>query len=123
MAAPGHPSSARQGERIVPRTTVTLHLHGLDLPMELLDLSLGGFAATSPRPFKPTVTHRFTIAVPDHGLSLGIVAKSVYSRAMPAAEEMTFVTGWAFMTGASPADKLAISQLFEAARGTGGGGT
>ena len=105
----------RRSLRLIPTVPVVVRLDSSDLPMELYDLSLGGFAVLAERPFAPGMTHRFTFEVPSEGLTVTIVAKAVHGRASTKPETLRFVTGWEFMFARTDADRAAIALLFETA--------
>lgn len=88
-----------------------MSVEGWDVEMELSNLSVGGFAIICRRPFKPGMTHRFTISSPSYGLSVTVVAKAVHSRPSDEGGELQFKSGWEFMLGVSPDDKAAISLM------------
>jgi len=102
----------RRTERVAPSTELIVQLQGSDLPVELWDVSLGGFAIRCRRPFHIGMTHRFVFTAVADGRSTTLVAKAVHSRASSDAGDLRFVTGWEFMSARSRLDQAAISQLF-----------
>lgn len=109
--------NGRRTERVVPTNEVIVQLNGSDTILKLYDLSLGGFAILSGRPFAPGMTHRFTFTAPSDQVTVTIVAKAIHSRAAPDDQALRFITGWEFMFGRSEDERTAIARLFQAATG------
>jgi hypothetical protein len=105
----------RRSARIVPTAHLTVTIPTLAVPLELRNLSFGGFAISAPRPFKTGLTHRFTFAA-DNGLEVTLVAKAVHCYASLVNDQQVFVTGWEFMLGSADVTDAGIRQLIDAAR-------
>lgn len=104
----------RKHVRIVPSGHLKVSIVNSPLPVELHDLSLGGFALTASRPFPIGLTHRFLFAT-SSGVEVTLVAKAIhcYSRLVDGVQ--SFVTGWEFMAGSAELTEAALAQLMDAA--------
>lgn len=96
--------SRRKSERIIPTTPVTIRVHDLNVPMLLVDLSLGGFGSYSKRAFKVGETYRFTISLPEHDMSVQLAAEIVHARMVRVEGGVAYVTGWKFLVWADEHD-------------------
>ena len=105
----------RRTPRLVPTGHLAVSIASQPLPIELRNLSFGGFAIAAPRPFKVGLTHRFTFSN-DTGLQVNLVAKAVHCHARPVDNEQMFVSGWEFLTASADAADAAIGQLLDAAQ-------
>ena len=85
---------ARQAIRRVPTSGVTGWVEGLGLPVQVCDLSQGGFAILAVQPFEPGAVHRFTFTV-ESGSSFQILARAAHCSEFVTGEEQ-FVSGWEF---------------------------
>ena len=94
-------------------TDLRVEIAGLGLPVEVRDLSRGGFATVASKGFWRGMTHRFTFASPS-GFVISLVAKAVRSYSLPQGSEPKFVTGWEFMAGSMDRTEKAIGQLTDA---------
>jgi hypothetical protein len=108
-------SARRRSARIVPTGHLVVSIPGLATPLELRNMSFGGFAIAAGRPFKTGFTHRFQFAN-DSGLEVILVAKAVHCYATLIDDRPLFVSGWEFMAGSAEQTELAIGQLLEAAQ-------
>ncbi len=77
------------------------------LPVEVKDLSLGGFAMSCAKPFSPGMTQDFTFAT-EGGFSFGMVAKAMHCTEAPGGR---FISVWQFCKTAG--DDILIRQLLE----------
>jgi hypothetical protein len=89
---------------------ITVTVEGwVGLPVELKDLSHGGFGIICGKPFSPGMTQDFMFAT-SQGFSFGIVAKAVHCAELPGAR---FISGWQFCK--SEGDDILIAQLVDEA--------
>ncbi len=83
----------RRDVRHLPTTRIAVAVEDLGgLPVELFDLSGGGFAIISSKPFWTGMTYRFCFTTAS-GRTFRFAAKSVHSSEMV---EDTFISGWEF---------------------------
>jgi hypothetical protein len=101
----------RRTARLAVNGQVQVAISGLDLTLELRDLSFGGFGMTAPRPFWKGMTHRFVFSTPA-GRSISLVAKMIHCSAVRA--EQGYISGWEFMPGTSDRTEKAIGDLLDA---------
>ena len=104
-------ASRRRAARLLVHGQVQVAISGLDLPVELRDLSFCGFGIQAPRQFFKGMTHWFTFSTAA-GSSVSLVAKAVHCYNV--AGEKAFVSGWEFMAGTSDRTEKAINELLTA---------
>ena len=112
---PGSGQARRRSARFVPTAHLTIRITTLEVPLDLRDLSFGGFAISAPRPFKTGLTHWFTFST-DKGLGVTLVAKAVHCYASLVNDQQIYVSGWEFMIGSAEETDAGIRQLLDAAR-------
>ena len=99
-------SARRRAARLAVHGQVQVAISGLDLPLELRDLSFCGFGIRAPRQFFKGMTHWFTFSTAA-GSSVSLVAKAVHCYTVEG--EKTFVSGWEFMAGTSDARRISAN--------------
>lgn len=96
---------------------LAIAIRGMDLSVELRDLSFGGFAIVAPRQFWRGMTHWFTFSTPA-GRTVTLVAKAVHCAPVQndpqAVNTPRFLSGWEFMAGTSEKNEKAIGELLSA---------
>ena len=104
----------RRTARLAVNGQVQVAIPGLDLMLELRDLSFGGFGMVAPRPFWKGMTHRFVFSTFSGGAgrSITLVAKMIHCNAVRA--EHGYISGWEFMRGTSDRTEKEIGQLLDA---------
>ena len=102
------PNEERRAVRRPLAPGIVIAVEGwVGLPVELKDLSLGGFAISSAKPFSSGMTQDFTFTR-EGGFSFGLVAKAVHCTEAP---DGRFISGWEFCKAAG--DDILIRQLLE----------
>jgi hypothetical protein len=107
---PQYPSSNNKGEvgtlrddrRRAPRVQLSSRLHGTlspDLPLRVVEMSLGGMAIESSVPFSVGALHVFTLTLGD-GSTVEIAGRVMHSRPVDSASSSpVFATGVQFVEG------------------------
>jgi hypothetical protein len=104
-------ASRRRTTRLSVDGRLSVVIPGLNVGLELRDLSFGGFAVVAPRAFWRGMTHWFTFSTLN-GESTTLVAKAVHCYAVEG--QPLFITGWEFMAGSADRSERAIGLLLEA---------
>jgi hypothetical protein len=105
---------SRKAPRVLPSAGLGVRIPGLSLPLEIRDLSVGGFAIVAEKPFWRGMTHWFTFSMPS-GVEVTLVAKAVHCRLLATGDVPRFVSGWQFMAGSAERTATAIGQLLHLA--------
>ena len=96
--------------RVVPSARLGVRIQGLTLPLEIQDMSFGGFAIVASKPFWRGMTHWFTFSTAS-GFEVTLVAKAVHCRQLADDDGSRFVSGWEFMAGSAERTEIAIGEL------------
>jgi hypothetical protein len=115
MSEAPSPPARRRSDRVVPITHVGVAIHGGSLPFTLWNLSFGGFAIVSARPFTPGTEARFTFTERRSGLWLNVAAKAAHSMVLASDGGLQYLSGWEFLLTGE--EETAIKILFAAATG------
>jgi len=113
LSVPGaafHPADRRQ--RVSPSHALALTSAGLDLPLHLRNVSLGGFSMEAEQSFAVGEVHRFTLTAADYGLGIGFTAIAVYSE--PRSAVRPSVSGWQFVNLSEDLRTLLVGMLIMA---------
>jgi hypothetical protein len=111
---------AVKDQRRSPRLEVLGQLDGhvvsLDHQVRMRDLSLGGFAAESEKPFRPGSIHRFRITT-NTGAATELWVRAAYCRHQGTGEPARFLTGFEFMRAEKPGVRGAIDAIIDSVTG------